>query len=68
MASERWSDWVRRTPAVKAEEEDEERGGIKAATSLALFKPAVINDKTHTHTWSELTPARPLLKHRASAL
>ena len=35
-----WS-WGRRTTS---------RGGIKALRPLALFKPGVINDKTHRHT------------------
>lgn len=48
LASVRWSDGVRRPPAVR--EECEDRGGIKAGTPPVLFKPAVINDKTHTHT------------------
>lgn len=51
LASVRWSDGVRRPPAVS--EEDEERERIKAVTPLALFKPEVINDKTRTHTHIE---------------
>lgn len=48
LASELWSDGVRRPPAVKGEEEDEEQRRIKTVTPLTLYKPAVINDKTHT--------------------
>lgn len=40
-----------------AREEDEERVRIKALTPLALFKPGVINDKTHRAAQS--TPADP---------
>lgn len=48
LASVRWSDGMQRPPAVR--EEDEEQGRIKALTPLALFKPGVINDKTHRRT------------------
>lgn len=56
LASVLWSDGVRRPPAVQEEEEeDEEQRRIKTVTPLALFKPEVINDKTHTQS----TPADP---------
>lgn len=48
LASVRWSDGMQRPPAVR--EEDEEQARIKALTPLALFKPGVINDKTHRRT------------------
>lgn len=59
LASMWWSDGVRRPPAVREEVEDEEQGRIKGVTPLALFKPAVINDKTHTLTHTQSTPADP---------
>lgn len=54
------------------EAEDEEQGRIKGVTPLALFKPAVINDKTHTlthtHRAPQLTPVSLLLKQPAPGL
>lgn len=32
---------------------------IKAVTPLAVFKPGVINDKTHTYTHTQSTPTDP---------